>query len=694
MERIKFSLALFTALILLAFTLPPPTLAEDTKAEKAALELLELFEAETEIATKTKLNADFVPGMVTVLYGDDLEARGVHNVWEALGLIPGIELTMVQNGSRQIIVRGLGKSFSASNVRFLLNGTALAAATSSIPSPLLDIRSAQIDRIEIVRGPGSAVHGEYASLAIVNVITKREGNRVFAGAGRYHSFEGGGILSVDDDKRDMRFSLNFSAMATNGADVTTGPDKLFGTANEPFSNAPGPSNEMREAESLNLHFDYKNFSLQAGYLRDGNGDHFSPGNILPSPEKRIASKHWIRTIEARQKLDVNSDLNADMHLGWLKYNTRNERLLSIPPGSTLTVFFPPPPHPVTYPDGKFSSSAYEESKRYGGLDLNWTGWERHNITAGISYSEIRMGDDIWRELNYDPTTGAPLPSMQRFASSYNPDNATRTLRSLALQDQIKVSKPLTLTGSVRYDDYDDMGSHYSPRLAGVYERSDDRILKLQYAKAFRPPSFTEMYNSSLGNTDLKSEMSDTYEFSYIHRRGPSVLRLNLFYVEMKDFVTTGTTPPPIFQNSGRADLRGAGLEFEQRFLELFKLDANLSYADSRFDGTDGELPGAANWLSNLGLYYEPASEVLLNLQYRYVGERSRETTDTRSELDAYHTFDLTGNLFNLWSKGLTLRAGVKNLFNEDVRYPARVNSYPDDYPRPGRSWWTHLSYDF
>jgi hypothetical protein len=50
--------------------------------------LLEILEKHTELATKTRLNADFVPGMVTVLYGDELEARGISTVGEAMPLYP------------------------------------------------------------------------------------------------------------------------------------------------------------------------------------------------------------------------------------------------------------------------------------------------------------------------------------------------------------------------------------------------------------------------------------------------------------------------------------------------------------------------------------------------------------------------------------------------------------------------------
>ncbi len=69
--------------LLLTLSMEAPLYAEEHEqkaAKEAALDLLQIFETETEIATRTKLNADFVPGMVTVLRGEDLEARGISDM--------------------------------------------------------------------------------------------------------------------------------------------------------------------------------------------------------------------------------------------------------------------------------------------------------------------------------------------------------------------------------------------------------------------------------------------------------------------------------------------------------------------------------------------------------------------------------------------------------------------------------------
>jgi len=64
--------------------------APDAASEDTLKEIMQLLEENSELATRTRMNVDFVPGVMTVLHGSDLEARGVQNVYDALGLVPGM----------------------------------------------------------------------------------------------------------------------------------------------------------------------------------------------------------------------------------------------------------------------------------------------------------------------------------------------------------------------------------------------------------------------------------------------------------------------------------------------------------------------------------------------------------------------------------------------------------------------------
>jgi iron complex outermembrane receptor protein len=178
---------------------------------------------------------------------------------------------------------------------------------------------------------------------------------------------------------------------------------------------------------------------------------------------------------------------------------------------------------------------------------------------------------------------------------------------------------------------------------------------------------------------------------YIYRGEGNVGRLTLFHSNLNDvFVLEGTK----WSNSGGAQLIGAELELEQSLFSKLKLDGNISYTHTEDEETGEALPATANWLANFGISYNPLRNLVFNAQYRYVGEQNRAPEDTRENLKAFHTIDVTGTLFNLFFKGLTFRTGVKNIFDEDVRYAAPANTYPEDYPQAGRRWWCEVSYEF
>ncbi len=674
--------------------------AEETQAEQVVEEmtpddevelrrLLEILDKHTEIATKTKLNADYVPGMVTVLYGDDLEARGIRTVWEALGLVPGMELFRSQSGVRQVLARRFGRINSASNVKFLLDGVPIYSLTTNVPRALLGLTVQQIERIEVVRGPGSAVHGEFAGVGVVNFVTHRDENRIFGETGSHDTYSAGGTFSWRHPDSGLRLGMMLAGMDTDGPDEVSGPDRLHAAGQGAISNAPGPANEDRRQRTALLSLDFNGLSLQAGYLEAGNGDFFGSSNVLPFPQDRIVSTHSNWLFDTSYSLDVAPQLKAGLHLSFLKSTQDTDRSMNNPPGFTMG--------PFTYPDGQISSLHYEETRVSGGVDLTWKGIERHTIRSAVEFSSTEMGDDVWREANFDPDTFEPLPSMQRFEGDENwiREDQGRQVFSISFQDEFALTDGLTLTGSLRYDRYDDIDNHISPRLAAVWRPTGGHVFKVQYTRSFRPPMFLEMFinTRAMGNQELDHEKSDTYELGYVHRRDRTVLRMNLFHVKMKDLIGVDRT---IFQfnNIDVARSTGLTLEVEHTIGTRLKFDTNVTFTDTDKNSTGEELRDGASWLANAGVLYEPIDGLLLNAQYRYVGQRHRAVTDTRVDLDAYHTVDLTASLLDLLKNGLTLRVSIKNLFDEDVRYPAPMNTYPEDYPRPGREWWLGASYEF
>ena len=94
MNSVRWKVVLAALLVLSAAPASAADPAPPQVGDRAVDDLLRILDEESAIATKTKLNIDFVPGMVTVLHGRDLLAKGIHTVYEALSLVPGFELSM------------------------------------------------------------------------------------------------------------------------------------------------------------------------------------------------------------------------------------------------------------------------------------------------------------------------------------------------------------------------------------------------------------------------------------------------------------------------------------------------------------------------------------------------------------------------------------------------------------------------
>lgn len=649
--------------------------------------LLKILEKHTDIVTKSKLNADFVPGMVTVLYGDELEARGIRTVWEAMRLVPGIDVPIENIGGRDIMVRGVADTFNSGNTKIHIDNICMNITLYAEAAQALQIPIEQVEQIEVIRGPGSAIHGEYAFTSVVNIVTRKKGNRIFGNLGRFDTYGGGGTFSWSSAKRDLHLSMNIAKWSTDGEDVQTGPDSLYNYGMEAISNAPGPANEGRTATSAFFTLNLGDFEFIAQYLENKHGDYFNVTDILSRSNDQGIYELETWALEARQKLLHSPTFKLDLKAGFRKHEFEINPTVLFPPGFALI-----------YRDGIKGGFNYEELKFNCGIDLIWNRWDKHTILLSWSLSRIDIGDDTFQEGNFHPTLGIPLPSIRRFEGEQNyiDENKHRLINSLTFQDEFQIHNQFTLTIGLRYDHYDDVDNNLSPRFAGVWRITDNHILKFQYSRAFRPPTFFEMYamNNPIikGDPRLDSSTIDNLELGYIYKNAFTIFRMTLFYSYLDDLVVMENRPPA--SNTRDARLKGIELEIEQNLGTSLKLDGNISYTDTENRDTRKEINGAANWLANISLLYQPKNNITLNLQYRYVGKRNRAPSDTRDKLGSYSTLDVTGSVFDLGIKGFTLRAGIRNLFNEDVRDPAPENTYSRDYPRPGRQWWMQVLYQF
>ena len=638
-------------------------------------DLLALLDDQTQLATKTGMNADFIPGMATVLSGDDLLARGARTVWEALALVPGFSQGLEATGERQVLSRGVGFGYASGDIKILLDGVSMNTSLMATANPVLNIPIEQVERIDVIRGPGASVYGEYAYAGVINVITRRQERTLHVQADQGATAGGGGIWYWQDPARDLTLSLNATGLTGDGGAVRVAQDALYGVGRSTLSQAPGPANDAHRYGGLFAELWWQGTFATLKLLDDAYGDQFGINHFLPPADQGLVTHQRDLAIEIGRDLRFSDTLSARVRLEGLQYERERDGLYVFPAG-----YFAEQPI--------FMNQRYRETRYLGAADLHWRPEPRHDLLFGLEASRIDIHDASW------DWSALPFP----IAATWLDATRERRILSGIIQDVFRAGENVTLTGSLRYDDYSDLDAYLSPRLAAVWRLDSRNILKFQYARAFRPPTFYELEYPS--REPLVASEIATYELGYILKQPTWETRLILFHSDLTEPISFDYAGLNGYVNNPDAHLSGIELEYQQRLSARVKIDANLSYVDAAWTGTGTALPGGTDLLGNFALLWRMADDWTAALQLRYVGERSRVESDPRESLAGYGSLDLTLN-YRRAGAGPFLSVGVKNLTDADQRFPdipTRVGDvdlvYPQDYPQPGRRWWLSAGYTF
>jgi len=189
---IRLGLLLLSAVPLLPDTPPQSNAVDTSPAALKNLSLEELSQIEVTTPSKTPTPAFQTPAAITVITGEDIKRSGALSIPEALRLAPGVEVARIDGNKWSIGIRGFGSRLSRA-VLVLIDGrtvyTPLFAGTYwEVQDTLMD----DIDRIEVIRGPGGTIWGPNAVDGVINVITKsaHETKGILASAGGGNAEQG------------------------------------------------------------------------------------------------------------------------------------------------------------------------------------------------------------------------------------------------------------------------------------------------------------------------------------------------------------------------------------------------------------------------------------------------------------------------------------------------------------------------
>ncbi|MEE9214982.1 MAG: TonB-dependent receptor [Thermodesulfobacteriota bacterium] len=648
-------------------------------------------EAIITITTKHGIPISKAPGIVTVITAEEIKQMGFRTLADVLKTVPGFDIQMDSNGDKDFIVRGM-VDFDSSKVKVLIDGHSVNEPSSGGASfNFFDLVVENIKRIEIIRGPGSALYGQNAFLAVVNVITKDtediDGFQWTVSGGSFDTKNYNMLFGKEYG--DLKISGFFDFFDTEGFSRKVEQDILFPAS---FSMSPGRSQNEKEKTDLNLKLSYKNLEIKGKYMKKRKEGYIGFDNALSDDTL------WKFTYifgELIYKLPLTEKLNMIPKVYYDQYNS-DLFIESRPDGFIAPTPFPP--ITIPYPDGIKGLSRFKNRTIGFENQFNYNVFEGNELTFGFQYEWIHQGD-IHLKSNVHPLTIAPLPSFQDFSSDLPfSRRATRQIWALYLQDEWNITKDIDLTVGVRHDQFTRFGGTTNPRFGLVWRFMEDAHLKLLFATAFRAPNFAEMFlmnnPSTIGNPSLDPEKINTFEvglgYNFTeHIRG----NINYFFNRIRDRIALDAGSPKQFQNSGGLRVKGVEAEIKADFGSDNYAYANYTFQDAEETRNRNRLSDVPVHKANFGVNVGFWKYANANLHTFVSGPRPREDGDTRADLPSYALVDLTliGRNF---VDNFEIRGSVHNLFDKSYEDPAKVDTVPTDFPQQGISFMVELRYEF
>ncbi len=607
----------------------------------------------------------------------------------------------------------------------LINGIPISSSYQGDRNPIWGGMPVQaISRIEVVRGPGSAVYGADAAAGVINIVTKTKqdisGSEVGGRVGSFNTYDGwalhGDTWAGFDVAALVEYHNTDGQRRVIDADTQTLLDSGLGTH---ASLAPGPVNLMRDNFDARVDLSRENWRLRAGLQHRNNfGLGVGMAQAL-TPDARFASDRWNTDLTYHNaQFTDNWDVQGQLSYLDTTYEGRNNDNRLLPPGTLLPlgtdgqVNTSAPSRVVMFPGGYSGNPGVFERHARANLSGSYAGIEHHlfRIGSGFNYDVIYKTTEI-KNFGIDPRTGNPIPFSNNFGLvdvSNTPvvfmGHPDRKNLFTYIQDEWKFAKDWELTLGTRYDYFSDFGDAVNPRVALIWDARYNLTAKLLYGSAYRAPTFAEMYNANNpihGNPSLKPETMDTTELAFDYRPRDDIrLGWNMFYYWWKDiirYVPTVNSGESVAQNTGQQTGYGSELEAEWKASDTLKLVGNYAWQQSTDDTFDHSAGNSPRHQVYLRTNWEFLPQWHFSPQLKWIVGRDRVFGDNRPNIADYVLADLTlrkQQLAEHWEVAFS----VRNLFDVDAREPSLAGnpsaSIPNDLPLAGINFYGEIRFNF
>lgn len=571
-------------------------------------------------ATRTENRVKDVPASTQVISAVEIERNGSNSVRDLLSQETNIfQKFRTRGGGHDIVIRGM----DTDKTLVLINGRRVSneADASGLGNAMaLDrVNLSDIERIEIVRGPSSALYGSEAMGGVINIITKSSDKpSVIAGVSR-STLESNNWYHFDTGRKgkisataDMRFNKVF-----RDKDYDDFSSNNYGTAQTYNLSL---NYYLNDDQYLNLFYDYYSQST------DNDQKH----NTLQDA-KEAMSKF---TLTGKYRLaGTGSNYYQQRNYG-ISYNGRNDRndwQIRLY-GSNFDWEDIKNPVVLEAIPGRdpMSQKAFVGvvNSRYGKKDFNINTnhlWavegrdtlrinENNRLTFGAEYVKNKItGTNLGN--NGDDVSSITRNGITKESSKKNIDTY-----AAYIQNEWTSGKWFVVP-ALRYDHHSSFGSHVSPKLGVTYKVSSDFRIKANYGEGFKAPSVYQLYYSLdrimgasrvrlIGNPDLDPEESKSFDIGVEGEFGKGYATLTYFNSRLKNLIDThliseeGNLKSYEYINIGKARMYGVENVIGYRFNDNWQFKVTSAWLSAKDTTNNTDLVRRAKFTQIYQLVYD------------------------------------------------------------------------------------------
>jgi len=586
------------------------------------------------------------PSDITVIDQQLIKSSHAKNVSELLRTVPGVFIDQQggRGGISSIYLRGADPNFTL----ILLDGVKLNDPNNSRGGSfdLSTLSTDNVEKIEIVKGPQSAVYGSDAIAGVINIIT-------FKGVGPNQSMadasikaDGGYSLLAESRGSGDSFNFSFSASYTDDGDPTPGNKFKSPT----FISNLGYLSGKLEIQSVSRY----SYIESEAFPDDSGGPDFAVF--------RETENHKFHQFLSGVKLIYASNTRWVNNLNlFITHMVEDISSPGVAPG-------------VRDPFGIPASNS----------DSDYTRIEAEYITIlNISPgNNLSLGLDTQYERGKN--TGTIFFAPEGIPTNFKEERFTV---SPLLELKLNILNNTFIFAGARLDYTEDFGTEFSPHAGILYKLiKTGTTFSANWGEGFKLPSFFALGNSLVGNEKLKPETSSSFDFKIEQLFIDDSLSISgsFFYNKFNNLIDFDEGPPPRLLNLNKVVTKGFEVEMKTKKIFNTVFAGNFSYIKSNIVNSEDNLRNRPEWLANFTIIWTHKNILEIYTNINYVGEFFDSSIPTGEVLIGdYFLVDSAATIFI--KKNLKFYIKIENLLNQKYQQVVGFDA-PGIRPGAGIQW--------